>query len=381
MFDDPNTFQYRYAPILSISPAEMTALEELPDKDKDLILPVIPLRGWVGSQKLEKSIPRIEKAIGQRYWIADIDASFIEDNREKQITGEYPREVFREIEELLSPQNGYERWFAYLQGTCCSKAIPTIQLGDVSQLEAQIKKLSSLGRGVVARFSVKHIESDFYINVLKQIRALQVNDAFIIFDYGQVGREILSYVASISTVIKKAHSILPSALFSLSCSSFPSSFSGENMGENPIYERLLFNKVQKACVSINRPLIYSDRGGARADKIGGGGGIPSPRIDYPLTEDWRFIREEFEDSSSPEDGEKEVLYTSIAKGIMNANYWKPELRVWGTQVIELTSKGEMLGINSPMRSTAVRINLHMHQQLYYGQPEEVLLDTEEDWED
>lgn len=128
-------------------------------------------------------------------------------------------------------------------------------------------------------------------------------------------------------------------------------------------------------------MIYSDRGSARADKIGGGGGIPSPRIDYPLANDWRFIREEFEDSTSPEDGEKEELYTLIAEKIMKSNYWNPELRVWGTQVIELTSKGEMLGINSPMRSTAVRINIHMHQQLYYDAPEDVLLDTDEDWED
>lgn len=379
MFNNSNTFKYKYAPILSVSPAEMTALEELPDKDKDIILPIIPLKGWVGSQKLENSILRLEKAIGKRYWVADIDASFIEDNREKQITGKYPRDVFYEIERLLSPENGYENWFRYLSLNAYSKAIPTIQLGDSTQLIPQIQKLNSLNRGIVAKFTVKHINSTLYLDVLHELNKSQISNVFIIFDYGQVSREILTFAANISSIIMKAQSILPTALLSISCSSFPSSFSGINRGENSIYERLLYRTVSHTCETVR--MIYSDRGGSRADKIGGGGGIPSPRIDYPLANDWRFIREEFEDSTAPEDGEKEELYTTIAKKIMNQDYWNPELRVWGTQVIELTSKGEMLGINSPMRVTAVRINIHMHQQLYYDAPKEEFLDTDEDWED
>lgn len=55
MFKNSDNFPYKYAPILAISPAEMTALEELPDKDKDIMLPIIPLKGWVGSQRLENS--------------------------------------------------------------------------------------------------------------------------------------------------------------------------------------------------------------------------------------------------------------------------------------------------------------------------------------
>lgn len=379
MFNNPDEFRYKYAPILSISPAEMTALEELPDKDKNIILPIIPLRGWVGSQKLENSIPRIEKAIEQRYWIADIDTSFLTDNKEKRITGKYPREVFDEIEKLLSPENAYDNWFNYLNRDGCSKAIPTIQLGNSVQLREQIQKLSSLNRGIVAKFSIEHINSALYLEVLQVISDLNIDDVFVVFDYGQVSREILTFSAAVASIVKRAHSVLPSAVFAVSCSSFPSSFSGSNLGENPIYERLFFNSVSNVCAGVN--MIYSDRGSARADKIGGGGGIPSPRIDYPLSNDWRFIREEFEDSSSPEEGEKEELYTLVAKEIMNANYWNPSLRVWGTQVIELTSKGEMLGINSPMRATAVRINIHMHQQLYYGASVEELIDTDEDWED
>lgn len=377
MFNNQDDFKYKYAPILAVSPAEMTALEELPGKDKDIILPIIPLKGWVGSQKLKNSIPRIEKAIGERNWIADIDASFIRDNREKQLTGNYPRDVFNEIEALLSSNDGYENWYQYLREF--PKAIPTVQLAGPDQLISQIKKLNSLERGIVTRFTIEEMNSGRYLEVLQFISELDIEDVFIVFDYGQVNREILTFAAAISSVIKKAHNILPTATIAISCSSFPSSFSNQEFGENPTYERPLFNSVSIACSGIR--MIYSDRGGARADKIGGGGGIPSPRIDYPLENDWRFVRKEFVDSSSPEEGEKEELYTEAAKEIMKQDYWKPNLPVWGIQVIELTSKGDMLGINSPMRATAVRINIHMHQQLYYGAPVEDLMDTDEDWED
>ncbi len=66
--------------------------------------------------------------------------------------------------------------------------------------------------------------------------------------------------------------------------------------------------------------------------------------------------------------------------MLNTDYWNSEIRVWGTQMIEKTAIGDKFGITSANRATAVRINLHLHQQLHYFS---VLSDivTEEDWED
>lgn len=375
MFNDHDSFTYKYSPILSISPAEMNAIEELPNKDKDLILPIIPLRGWVGSQKLTRSVERINKAIDSRCWIADIDAAFIQ-GKMHAITGNYPRDVFSEIERLLDSSNGYDNWYQYLKEI--REAIPTIQLGSLRQLEEQVVKLGSLKRGLSVRFTSKDIDSAGYIEVLQCLADLGVDNLIIIFDYGQITNTALAFEENIAKVARDSHDIIPLAIISISCSSFPSSFSGQNRGENPIYERQLFGKVHKKCPGIK--MIYSDRGGARAVKIGGGGGIPSPRIDYPLTNDWRFIRKEFEDSKNPTKEEKERLYTEIAGEIIDSDYWVPDLHLWGTQVIELTSKGERLGINNPSRATAVRINIHLYRQLHYDTPID-LTDTDEDWED
>ncbi len=360
---------------MSISPAEMNAIEELPDKDKDIILPIIPLRGWVASKNLESSIPRIEKAIGERFWIADISSSFLEGSK-NQLTGEYPRDVYLELEALLNPNDGYQNWFQYLVNL--PRAIPTLQLGYMDQLRPQLDKLRGLNRGLLVKFGVEDINTGRVTETLSILGEMNAEDVFVVFDYGQVGRDVLEFAARIIGIIEAAHDTLPTAIIAVSCSSFPSSFSGSHRGENPIYERQLFRSVSQA--SPNVRMIYSDRGGARASKISGGGGIPSPRIDYPLTTDWRFIRKEFVDPKNPAEGEREKLYTEIAKQIMNADYWIPDLHVWGTQVIEFTSKGDEYGINSAAKATAVRLNIHMHQQLYFDAPID-LLDTDEDWVD
>ncbi len=43
----------KYIPILSIRPAEMVALENLPEHDKDLMLPVIQFRPWVNAAEFQ----------------------------------------------------------------------------------------------------------------------------------------------------------------------------------------------------------------------------------------------------------------------------------------------------------------------------------------
>lgn len=106
-------------------------------------------------------------------------------------------------------------------------------------------------------------------------------------------------------------------------------------------------------------------------------GLPPPRIDYPLKNDWRFVRKEFD---SGESLSKEELYQNAAIEVMESDYWVPELALWGTQMIELTSKGDDFGITNAARATSVRINIHMYLQLHYFDIIEEL-DTDEEWVD
>jgi hypothetical protein len=354
----------------------MGALEELPGKDKDLILPIIPLKGWSTSKKLSNSLERVIKAIDNRPWIASIDRSFLTENKFYQLTGKYQRDVFYELELLLSPKNGYQNWCEFVSKI--PNAIPSILLYDRNEVKSQISALSNLDRGIVFIVNIKEISKNYFDEVTTLLSEEFKNDIYVIFDTGTLNSDYDDYVNPLVNIISETNQKLPRVSISVSGTSFPSSFSGSHYGENPILERLLFNKVKERTGLAN--LLYSDRGSARIEKQNGGGGIPSPRIDYPLKNDWRFVRNEYFDAKDPKEKEKEELYKKCALELMAQNYWMKDLYLWGTQMIELTAKGEKYSINSPQKSTAVRINIHLYTQLHYNDNINEI-DTDEEWED
>jgi hypothetical protein len=376
VFSKVDGFKFTYTPILSLSPAELGAIEELSNKDREKILPLIALRGWMSANNLEKAVARVTKALNNKDWIADIDSNFLKDNKEYKLTGKYPRRVFDEIKQLLEPKNGYENWVEFIKIT--PNLVPTIQLGDVKEIKQQIESLKALGRGIVVRFPMNNVEVESFNTVTKILIDSKVNDLLIIFDYEDVSRKNLLESERYADLLNRMNKVLPNAIYSVSSSSFPFSFSGSYKGEIPIYERQIFNDIVKRCPSAS--LVYSDRGGARASRTSGGGGTPPPRIDYPLRNDWRFIRKEFDDPKDTTKEERIELYKEAAREVMASDYWLPDLHLWGVQMIERTSLGDPYGITSANRATAVRINLHLYQQLYYHSVFEDL-DTEEDWVD
>lgn len=338
----------------------MVALQELPAKDKDLLLPIILLRGWVGSNTLEKSFDRIAEAYDDRPWIADIDEVYMEQPNN--------REVFKELRALTDSSEGYRKWFELIQ--LKENLIPCLQLRDITQLPTQIDHFMNLGRGICVRFTPGMFAS--IRPVLAQIASKQVRDLCVILDHGQERYnsrqpDALTRAATIDAYVKQIVAVVPSASVVASSTSFPIDFANGGV-EQEIFERTVYNEVKRLNPTI--PVIYSDRGSARAERTGGGG-IPAPRIDYPLSDRWLFFREE---TPKPQG-----YYDAAAAAIASPN-WNNDLNIWGTQMIKLTSLGDQYAITSPVRSTSVRINIHLHQQLYYDTPAE-LTDTDDDWED
>lgn len=375
MFLQDEEKKFKYVPILAIKPAEMSALEELPEKDKDLLLPLFPLKGWAGSKLLKNTPERITKSFGERKWIADIDETFLV-GKKKSNDNEYSREVYHQIEALLNPDSGYQNWYEYLKKL--PNAIPCLQLYDLKNINKQIKNLISLNRGLVVKFNFNHIESEDYKKVLNSIVELDHKDNLIIFDFEEITDELISSAPLIAYVVQEAYKLLPDSLFAISGTSFPMGFSNQHLGENSIKERVLYIKTVNLCEKIR--FVYSDKGSAKAEKQSGGGGIPPfPRIDYPLKNDWRFVRYEFKDPYDIQEGEKVELYKRAAIKLMKMDYWIKDLFLWGTQLIELTAKNDKMGISNPMKATAVRINIHLHQQLHYDVVD--VVDTDEDWQD
>ena len=350
----------KYLPILTVRPAEMVALEELPEKDKDHLLPIILLRGWVGSYKLENTFNRIEKAFGDRKWIVDLDNAYLETRND--------REVFEELVRLKDPANGYQNWVT-LAGSS-DNFIPCVRLEDIGQLSAQLDGLLALNKGIAVRFTQGMLGS--IRPILAQIAAKQAPNVYVILDFGQErygGRnpDPLTRAAQIIGNIRDISNVLPGAIVVPSSTSFPIDFAS-GIVEQDIFERTVFNEIKRQLPDIG--IVYSDRGSARAEKTGGGG-LPAPRIDFPLAGKWLFFRKDT--------AQGENYQHAASDAIANLN-WNPNLNIWGTQMIKLTSLGDEYAITSPVRSTAVRINIHLHQQLYYDAPEE-LTNTDDEWQD
>jgi len=334
----------------------MNALSELPEKDKDLLLPLILMRGWVGAAKLQNSLDKVEEVYGDRPWLVDIDLEYR--------ASEKVRPVHTSLNELKISDNGYHNWCEFI--TNLPNAIPCLQLMDLNQLAPQIATLANLGRGIAVRIVPEMLPGINHItNALSSAQGL---NPLVVFDFGQENRDLLTKVATTIPIVQNIHTALPGASIVVCATTFPSSFVG--LPDQEIFERNFFNMVRDNCPGIQ--LIYGDRGSARAEKQGGGGGVPAPRIDYPLVNVWKFFRK---------DEPKPQGYFNAAAELVASDSWDPNLKIWGTQWIERTAKGDVYAISSPAKSTAVRINIHMHLQLHYGAPLEEVLDTDDEWED
>lgn len=349
----------RYAPIIEVRPAEMMALETLPEKDKDLISPILKLRPWTVSLELANSIDRIKDAFGtRRCFLALAELDFHEETRP----------VHKELRRLADPTDGFVAWCKYFEQPGNEHFIPCAQITHPSEFDLQVKRLAALGRGLAVV-----IESDAlpYTEIIAQRLAAAVVSADLLFllDHGRQGSAMESGAEYIRQRLQGLSGIIPGAALSVSASSFPEGFVG--LDSQSIFERLAFDKIEKA---LPFPLVYSDRGSARAERQLGGGGAPAPRIDYPLDRRWYFFR------STDDTKSRLVQYQNMARAVMASKYWDPDLRVWGTQMIERTALGEANAITSPPRATAVRINIHLHRQLHYGNLIG-LYDTEDPWED
>jgi len=342
-----------YLPILSLRPAEMRALEELPNLTKDRLLPIIHLRPWVGSHRLENATGRIAEAYGDRPVIIAM--------------GDEPeppngRPVHAELGNLRDPSGGFRQWCEFFQAN--GNYIPAIQFAlQVHDEEAQITRLFQLDRGLVVIIEAPAFPALARIAQRVGERTQGGRAVCFVIDFGLAGRDHLEVAARAIGYINTIRQHSPASAISLSASSFPESFVG--LPKQLIYERRLFDTLP-----TRDGLIYSDRGSARVERQTGGGGQPAPRIDYPLLDQWRFYRSD--------DLTGFAGYQQQARVLKRQSIWNSNLRVWGTQMIERTAAGDTSAIGGPQKATAARINLHLQRQAFYDAPA-AAENTDEDW--
>ncbi len=344
--------------MLSVRPAEIVALRELPERDKDRMLPFFQLRPWVSAHRLDNALDKLTEAYGDRPFFISLSEPEALEKR---------RDVHDELDRLRLSDGGFNAWCGFVENL--PNVMPSLQLTDVTQFDRQAARLHGLGRGTIV-----HIERAAF-QFLRQIAVRTAastdagTDVIFVLDFGRQTKSFLLHEAEAAGYVRTLLEVAPNARVAVSASSFPDSFTA--ITAQAIYEREVYNTLSS---QFGGGVVYSDRGSARAERQTGGGGSPAPRIDYARGKEWHFFR-------SDSDDERATAYQLPAQTLMNdKKVWDPSLRVWGTQMIERTALGDEGAIISPARATAARINIHLHQQTFYGDPSG-LYETDEEWTD
>lgn len=334
----------------------MTALEELAPADKDLLLPHITLRPWLAAHHIEPAIAKIEAAVGYRPVVVDL-------TREPFASGDGRRPVHDALDELRDPEEGYRNFCEFIEEH--ENFVPTLQLGTRRELRAQIRKFIALGRGIVVRLTEQGFGAS--LEIAEQLTEADDETVYFILDYQRQTRELLARAAGAVGLIEGIRKVLPDCTISVSASTFPSSFVG--IDHQAIFERQFYDEVVRQ-IGTERN-IYSDRASVRVERQAGGSGPPAPRIDNAMPREWKFFRED--DNTI----DRDVAYQRAAARAVRSPDWV-DLGIWGTSQIVNTANGGA-AIVSPQRSTAARVNIHLHQQANFGTLPPP--DVESDWTD
>ncbi|ANW03800.1 hypothetical protein LMTR13_30315 [Bradyrhizobium icense] len=336
----------------------MTAMEELVPADKDSILPYITLRPWLAARHIEPVIAKVEAAVGHRPVIIDL-------TNERFDQGERRRAVHDVLDELRDPTNGYRNFYDFIGEH--ENFVPSLQLNAPAEIDAQVPIVAALGRGVAVRLT----EPMFRFSTSIAQRLVHIEDhstIHFIVDFERQTAELLARAAGAIGIVEGIRRILPDSFVSVSASTFPANF--VNITQQAIFERQFYDEVVRHI--RHRNVIYSDRASVRVERQSGGSGAPAPRIDNALPTDWHFFR------VGDDDVDRDAAYQMAALRAVRSPGWA-NLGVWGTSEIIKTANGDG-AIISAQRSTAVRINIHLHQQANFGKPP-ALPDSETDWSD
>lgn len=355
---------FNYFPTLFVRPSEIEGLGRLPDHDKDSILPSIRLRKWHNSGSLDNSFNALEQSFGARPAILDLGP----------IPGQIKTPADAALIELHNSAGGHAAWVHLLEGK--NHLIPTLQWGGTAQQTSdQAANLVDLGRGLVLRL---RRANQWDLSLLSSISSIDSGDlsVLVVLEYSQlaVSTDLTAAAAELSGVASAVLAALPNSdvTFTLAVTSFPPEFASidREHARIPIRERGLFSILSAGppFAASQTQLVYGDLASVCADRgpIARGG---APRIDLAARNEWAYYRREVD-----------LCYVSAAQAVMADAAWQDDLAIWGTNEIRRAASGDLTNLEYQRRWVAVRINLHLHQQINYDAPH-ALIATDDPWSD
>ena len=351
-----------YVPTLAIRPSEMNGLEFLPGATKDKMTPCILLAPWANSNTLERAIDRVERAYPNRTYFLDIDRDYQCTNSES--------EPQQKLLSLLDPRNAFANWIEFVEEH--DNVLPCIQSRgqDESNIREQIEKIQELGRPYCLRIVRDRFPSNIG-DMVAAINAVGSADFAIILEGGWTDDPLgisIWFEGVMTSALREINVDVPVVL---SCTSMPKLFTRfSGITPVPFSNRQLIENIKEN--SNRTSIIYGDWGSTRPREFRGGASRPVDRIDYPTKNSWHIARNKDE----AWDFEK-----AAKKLIAKTDTWDGTLGIWGEEMIFQTAINEEIGIDTAQKNVAARVNIHLHRQAFYDQPDLSGINFDEDWED
>lgn len=343
-----------YVPLLYTRLAEIRALRELPEVSKNLLVPVFKLRPWLNAKSLSRALEVIEESVGNRLYGLDLDDFKFDPNPDPD------KQARVDFAALFQPEGGFENYYDLVrEGGNRVPVFRSINSNDV-QIDAQLDQVEEIGRGVFVRFKVQ--EPGSFLNVAQAIADRGVDNPVFILDCGW-GRDILALAALASQFAQNLIEISENFEIVIAGSSFPDAFGGlGDRFEISAVERQLYAEVRR---QVNFPaLYYGDWGSTRPPTDP----VPMrnvPRIDIARPNNWVSWRSEDEET-----------YVEVARRVVTDSAWDGELGIWGEYMISATAEDADVRIKAPAMAAAVRVNLHLHQQANFENPDRLHIGDE-----
>jgi len=351
-----------YVPTLAIRASEMNGLEFLPGATKDRMTPCILLAPWVSSSTLELAIDRVERAFPNRDYFLDIDHDYVSTNLES--------EPQQKLKSLLDPNNAFINWTDFVAEQ--DNVFPCIQSRGQNEasIRMQIGRFQEIGRPYCMRIERNRFPANIE-DIVAAINASGTADFSVILEGGWTNDplSISAWFEGIMTgALREINVDVPVVL---SCTSIPKLFTSfVGVTPVPFSNRQLVDQIEEN--SNRTKIIYGDWGSTRPREYRGGGSRPVDRIDYPRRGEWYISRNKDEEWDFEKAAEKLIGKSDI---------WDGTLGIWGEEMISQTAINEEIGIDTPQKNVAARVNIHLHRQAFYDYADLGGMDFDEDWED
>lgn len=353
-----------YLVTLSIRPAELSGLKELPGSTKDALTPLVLLAPWLATSPLSRALDKFEESYPSRPYFLDVDTYYRVNDKLNEA---------KETWSLLAQKPAsLDVWWQLLSDY--PNANPCLLMAErsIESAREQITWARENDRTFCLRMNLAEgIGSGippWMPTLVSELAAEGANDYTVVFEFGWVRDPLLVAALASGYTNSFFSKIPPEVAVAVSCTSFPKDFTVyDGMEECSFTNRDLLAQVQQG---TNHPrIIYGDWGTTKPRSYGHAS-APKNRIDYPTDNSWLISR----NNNEP------VSFQEAAQRITGSPQWAGNLGIWGEQLIEGAAEGQAFAIDTMPKMYSARINIHLHRQAFFGHlpPPDAL---DEEWSD